>query len=196
QIRYFRGWRLRIMRNHNRYRVTLYEPAPREIPAGASDALAHALGAAARASLLTSAAITIRAQPDGTYTVHEEGADPHLADVKPLSAYRPLHTKRQPTLRQRGARPASGWYWWGGRDPSRLPDPPIPPRPAASRPGNPFVYGFFSREHQLLGYAEAKPRTPASHLQATTIRDRTPAPTAAPEGTFYVIVFEYPKHHE
>src|SRR5690606_23533458 len=66
-----RGRRLRIMANNPRYRVTIYGPEPRTVPAGAQDALAHALGAAARLLLETASRVTIEATDDGKFYFYE-----------------------------------------------------------------------------------------------------------------------------
>lgn len=178
------------MTTHPRYRVTIYEPAPREVPAGAQDALAHALGAAARILLDTKSSLTIEASGDGKFYFSEHPEGVCLGEVGPISAYRPLRTKTNPTLRARGARPASGWYWWGDRNPDRIPEPPTPPVEMVRNRG--YVFGFFTRSHKLLDFASAKELRPVSILRHSTIRARIvpPNPKEAPADSYYVIVYE------
>lgn len=178
------------MSNRHRYRVTIHDPTPREVPAGAQDALAHALGAAARILLDAKKSVTIEAVGDGKFYFYENSEGPCLGEVGPISAYQPQRTKASPTLRARGARPASGWYWWGDRNPDRIPEPPTPPMEMVRNRG--YVFGFFTRSHKLLDYAPAKELRPSSLHNRSTIRDRIvpPNPKEAPADSYYVIVYE------
>lgn len=179
------------MTNNPRYRVTIHEPTPRTVPAGAQDALAHALGAAARILLDTKTSLTISAAEDGKFYFYENSENPKgtcLGEVGPVSVYRTPRPKPPPTLRARGARPATGWYWWGDRNPDRLPEPPTPPMDKVWHRG--YVFGFFTRSHELLGYAPAK-ENPIYLHRHSTIRERIEPPREAPAGTYYVVVFEY-----
>lgn len=182
------------MTNHPRYRVTIYEPAPRPVPAGAQDALAHALGAAARILLDTKTRFVIEAAENGKFYFSEYPEGLCLGEVSPISVSRPMRPKASPTLRARGARPASGWYWWGDRNPDRIPDPPTPPMEMVRNRG--YVFGFFTRSHKLLDYAPAKEQRPFSLHRRSTIRDRIvpPNPKDAPSDSYYVIVYEILKH--
>lgn len=183
-----------------RYRTTLYEPAPREVPSGAQDALAHALGVASRLTLETLDAVTIRKNPNGVYSFHTHpDAKESVAAVTPLTPNRPSMTKRLPTLRQRGAKPVSCWYWWEGRPVDRIPEPVKPP-PPETKMGHVgellYTHSFFTREHKYLSHKEAKLHPRGSLLKRATIRERVPVPKPdeIPEGAFYVIVFEHKKY--
>lgn len=179
------------MSNNPRYRVTIHGPEPRTVPAGAQDALAHALGAAARILLETARRVTIEATDDGKFYFYENSENSKgtcLGEVGPVT--RTPRPKPPPTLRARGARPASGWYWWGDRHPDRIPEPPTPPAGGAWNRG--YVFGFFTRSHELLGYAPARERHLSYLQRRATIRDRLvpPNPQEVPAGTYYVVVYE------
>ena len=174
----------------SKYRVTIHKPEPRSVPAGAQDALAHALGAAARILLETTPSITIVAEEDGKFYFCENFEHPDgkcLGEVSPIP--RTPRTPAPPTLRPRGARPLSGWYWWSDRNPDRLPEPPTPPMDKVWHRG--YVFGFFTRSHELLGYAPAKKLylSPLLHRRST-IRDQIEPPREAPAGTYYVVVYD------
>jgi len=181
------------MANNPRYQVTIYDPEPRTVPAGAQDALAHALGAAARLLLGAKKSLAIEATDDGKFYFYENSENSKgacLGEVGPISSYRIPRPKPPPTLRARGARPASGWYWWGDRNPDRIPEPPAPPMDKGWDRG--YVYGFFTRSHELLGYAPAKERHLSYLQRRATIRDRLvpPNPQEVPAGAYYVVVYE------
>jgi len=178
------------MEAQSKYRVTIHDPEPRTVPAGAQDALAHALGAAARVLLETTRGVTIEATDDGKFYFYENSENSKgtcLGEVSPVT--RTPRPKPLPTLRPRGARPASGWYWWGDRNPDRIPEPPIPSADGAWDRG--YVFGFFTRSHELLGYAPAQELHLSPLLRRrSTIRDRIVPPKEAPAGTYYVVVYE------